>query len=49
MMMIRIQATYPSGRVETLSAKTMSEAIALGNRLKDLGCEIEIKKAGGRR
>ncbi len=43
-MTIRIEATYPSGRVETFTKQDMRNAIELGNRLKALGCEITIKE-----
>jgi len=42
--MIRIEATYPSGRTEIHTAKTMREAIAKGNQLKALGCAVKIKE-----
>lgn len=46
-MTIRIEATYPSGRKETYTKQDMRNAIDLGNRLKALGCTIQIRE--GRR
>lgn len=43
-MTIRIEAVYPSGRKEVFTKQNMRNAIELGNRLKALGCTVNLKE-----